>query len=274
MLKVLVLGRSFTGRYLRSHFPAEVAFLGRNESSLPSNFEPDLILDTVPAIHGEDGLLNPLYRDQWMRFAYTPFVHVSSTSVYPMPSVGVLEVDENSVPGSTERCRARLQVEEAVLKVRPDALIVRSGGLYGPGRSLPWMIAEGRSRFFERGNEIISRIHVHDLCRIILEAAKLMAAGNAYFPGFERDLLINGVDPEPSSVRETRDYLVEFFHRSDVREAIRSRGLNPPESLPDIADTSSQRLVRSLYTSQFGPFDYPDYRAGFLDSVLRTEASE
>lgn len=267
--RILCLGRSFTGTYLSREFPVEVRFLSRDTTDFDSNFEPDMILDTVPSVQEGDQILNPLYRTATDHLEI-PYIHVSSTSVYPASTHGILEVDEASASGTTDKCLRRLRVEEAVLQHRPEALILRSGGLYGPGRSLPHFLASGKSRFFERGNEIISRIHVHDLCRIILAAAAKMQASEDHFPGFNRKRLINGVDPNPSSVEETRQYLEQFYTLPEIRKALEKQGLAAPESLPLPPDVPGQRKVCSRYTEQLiGRFRFPDFKSGFMDSMLR-----
>jgi len=273
--RILCLGKSFTGGYLSAEFPVDVQFLGRSEPALDPNFEPDLILDTVPAVHEEGTLQNPLYKRELANFAQVPFVHISSTSVYPSSSDGLLEVDEHSPTGDSESCRRRLDVEEAVLSYRPDALIIRAGGLYGRGRSLPQFLARGRSRFFERGNEIISRIHVHDLCRLVLAAGQRLQDKTAEFYGYERKNLINGVDPNPSTVEETRLFLLEFYKRSDVQKALEREGLVAPADLPSPGEVPGQRKVLSLYAAELiGRFRFPDFRTGFADSILRSESKK
>ncbi|MCB1169543.1 MAG: hypothetical protein KDK25_04380 [Leptospiraceae bacterium] len=288
MKKVLCLGRSFTGRYLKQEFPVEVRFLGRQEVPLEPGWLPDLIVDTIPAIREDSDLLNPFYSEEILRLdelhgrretkqeggafpAVLPYIHVSSTSVYPASSEGLLTVDELSETGESASCRKRLELEEAILKFRPEAAIVRAGGLYGPGRSLPIMIARGKTRFFERGNDIISRIHVHDLCRLILALGEHLIQGSAYFPGYQRTRLINAVDPHPSSVADTRDFLLEMYSEREMQESLARLGLSVPGSLPEPDPVSGQREVRSLYTSDLiGAFRFPDYRSGFRDSISRS----
>ncbi|HBS05978.1 MAG TPA: hypothetical protein DEA96_13505 [Leptospiraceae bacterium] len=267
--RILCLGRSFTGGYLASEFPVKVRFLSRSDSDSLDGFEPDMILDTVPAVEEEGKLQNPLYRTEIASFQ-VPYVHISSTSVYPGSEKGLLEVDELSATGNSEKCMRRLLVEQAILEHRPDALIVRAGGLYGPGRSLPLFLAQGRGRFFERGDEIISRIHVHDLCRIVLAAGARVMDGEGSFPGFQREQLINAVDPNPSSVEETRAYLQEFYQKREIREALQKEGLQAPAEMPAPAKVPGQRLVKSRYAEQLiGRFRFPDFKAGFWDSMLR-----
>lgn len=275
MERILCLGRSFTGSYLASEFPVQVRFLGRKEEPLDSwqdHWSPDLILDTIPAIHEQGQLRNPLYREELQRFPSVPFVHISSTSVYPIPAEGLLEADEMCAPGNSESCRRRLEVEESILKFRPDALILRAGGLYGPGRSLPLFVAQGRTRFFERGDDLISRIHVHDLCRLALAAGEGILEGREW-PGHERSRLINAVDPHPSSVSETRLFLQELYSEPEIRKSLEAMGLQPPDALPEPLGVQGRRLVRSLYTSDLiGRFRFPDYAAGFRDSILRSRS--
>lgn len=269
---------------MQREFPVEVRFLGRQEPALEDGWVPDFIVDTVPAIREENSLLNPFYVEEIHRLddlysrtakdsaslpGSLPYIHISSTSVYPASVEGLLSVDELSPTGETESCRKRLELEEAILRFRPEAAIVRAGGLYGPGRSLPIMIAQGKARFFERGDDVISRVHVHDLCRLVLTLGQQIQDGVS-FPGYQRSNLINAVDPHPSSVSETRLFLLEMYSEMEMQQGLRRLGLLAPTSLPEPAPVPGQREVRSIYAANLiGDFRFPDYRSGFRDSISR-----
>lgn len=230
---------------------------------LPDLFVPDLIVDTIPPVREGGRLLNPLYRDSLDAFPDAVFIHLSSTSVYA--TEGVDSVDELSVPFPDDRGQARLDLEEAILSVRPLAVILRCGGIYGPGRCLPLSLSSGQSRHvsFDE-NRYVARIHVYDLSRLIVAVGRaLLSAGagvrkshaefTSLFPGRQRRNLICAVDPFPSAVSET----LRFIHDE--------WGIAVP-AMPE--GPARGRRVRSLYAGPLlGDFSFPDYRAGFRHAM-------
>jgi hypothetical protein len=262
---VLCLGAGFTTKYLARHFDVEVRFLSRG---LPADlhpfdreetFRPQIIVDSIPPISDGDRLVNPLYRDQWQDLTDAVFIHLSSTSVYDRDTP---LVNEMTPPAPEEpRGKIRLDLEEAVLSIVPDAVIFRCGGIYGPGRCLPLSIAKGQTAHIPTENRYVSRIHVQDLCRLILSAGRLLYEERkkirvsttqtmlpSLLPGYQRRNLLNAVDPAPTPVAETLQFIRERW------------GLSVPVLNPPVTG----RRIESLYTVQFGLFDFPDYRAGFI----------
>ncbi len=251
---MLCLGAGFTTTYLARHFEADVRFLSRDLpddlQALEDGFEPQIIVDSIPPVQ-QGRLLNPLYRERWQGFNRAVLIHLSSTSVYDRETTLINE-ETPPVPADA-RGQGRLDLEEAILAVRADAVIFRCGGIYGPGRCLPLSIANGQTAHVPGDNRYVSRIHVQDLCRLILVVGRRLyeARGDSLpslFPGYGRRNLLLAVDPTPSATADT----LAFIHKT--------WGL----SVPHVDGPVVGRRLQSLYASRLGPFDFPDYRSGFL----------
>ena len=91
-------------------------------------------------------------------------VYVSSTGVYGAQRG---RIDETTPVDAVEpRARARLAAERSYRDI--GATIVRAAGIYGPGRGLHLRVQSGTFRIPGDGANIVSRIHVADLARLIL----------------------------------------------------------------------------------------------------------
>lgn len=275
-MNIICLGASFTGRYLSDNFSDEVNmyFLSRTADNLPVNRytaltpdnyddvvtdgEVDAILDTVPAIMDDGKLVDPPYVYRVRRVLNdnpdAAYVHISTTSVYPTGGT-VEREDELPVydettpadPDSGSRGANRLLLETRIRQFYPDAKIVRAGGLYGPGRCTAERFRDGSYRQSDFNNRVISRIHVHDLCRIVLKL----------FQSETDTRLVNAVDEQPSLNSETYAFIEETLGieiPGDWRKA-------PPEG----------RKVTSLYAKDLlqGSYTYSTYREGFRDCLSR-----
>ena len=271
-MNILCLGASFTGRYLWRNFSDRhrVFFLSRRsrqlaEAGLPA-FSPsqwrrlaaqnrlDAVLDTVPAIacsdSGEEIADPPYLREVEQVFGFNPsarLIHISSTSVYPshLKESDLPGLDENTAARSPRlRPKRRLLLEQRWMREYPDLRLIRSAGIYGPGRCLALRFRQGDFRRAAEGNRIVSRIHVHDLGRLILALAE---AG----PQEPVPTLLHAVDESPLPNREVFEFLEEVL-------GIRIPGnwrQEPPRG----------RKIISLHAKRLlgGAYRYPSYRQGF-----------
>jgi nucleoside-diphosphate-sugar epimerase len=103
-------------------------------------------------------------------------VYLSTTSVYGAQRV----VDATTKPApASERERARMVTEEAVLGGPWSSLVLRPAAIYGPGRGVHVSMARGEFRLEEGAPTPISRIHVDDLARLAVSALGA-SVGGAY----------------------------------------------------------------------------------------------
>jgi len=260
-MKILCLGWSYTGRYLSANFPEqEVFFLSRRSADLETrgflshkendssdSHTYDLILDCVPPEKEELPYRSVV--ESLLSQRRIPYVHISATSVFGENSgeeEELLVFDElSAVCPSDEKGEARVKRELMVREVY-GARIVRSTGIYGPGRCLALQFQSGNFERARSGNRMVSRIHVHDLCRLILAVSS------------QEKPLLHAVDTKPSSNLETFVYLEELL------------GISVPGNWRD--QRVEGRIIRSLYAlSILSIYRFPTYREGFRDCLLRTE---
>ena len=268
-MRILCLGGSYTGRYLASNFAGEAAvtFLTRNPErlraegfsavtagELPSacDIPTSLILDTVPTLR-PDGELRLPYRSALsalMEGASRPvYLHLSTTAVYPSGLTAQRDEDlpthnEDSTPHpESGRAKDRLLLEEAIVDTYSGARILRCGGIYGPGRSLATRFSKGDFSRTATGNRMVTRIHVHDLCRLILSFGRVQTGTRAN--------LVNAVDRRPSCNRETFEYLERLL------------GITVPGNWRNEAPKG--RMVVSKHADGLlgGHYRFPTYREGF-----------
>lgn len=257
-MKLLFAGASYTGRYLARNFGHEVHFLSRGdvrESGLlpfgahgESLSDYDVLVDTVPAL--ESGLAYPeLYA------AAKRLIHLSSTSVFAedfradRPEDLPVFNEESPAAPQTSRGQKRLDLEKEILRVKPDAVILRCGGIYGPDRGLIEHFRQGDFRRADTNNRMVSRIHVHDLSSLILSCAAKSSVPQ----------LVCAVDPHPALNSEVFSFLEQQLE------------ISVPGSWRQ--EKPSGRRVVSLHCGRLIEFRFPSYREGFADTIARLRAA-
>jgi nucleoside-diphosphate-sugar epimerase len=190
----------------------------------------------------------------WLPERTQRFLYVSSTGVYGDAAGQVVDEDSPCRPGR-EGGRACL-AGERLLASHPlgsRTVILRLGGLYGPGRIL-------RAEALRRGEPIdapaaghLNLIHVEDAAAIVILADQKAAAGRVY----------NVVDGHQV---QRADYF---------RELARLLGAPPPRFSPPSADSASARRAqenkivsnRRLMSELAPPLAFPSYREGLAAIV-------
>lgn len=255
---MLCLGSGFTTKYLALHFQTScrVVFLSRSrERLIADNLDPFdegkqnpvLIVDSIPP---DDPALPYFEICRRLVSAGSTYVHISSTSVYggaESDSTEIRTLDETTEPEPDGPGGARrLLREQEIQAAYPRSWILRAGGIYGPGRSLVESFQRGDFRRAASGNRIVSRIHVHDLCRLALALIPPRSHGGEPIPG----RVVNAVDLKPSSNSDVFSFLEELL------------SISIPGDWRNFPPTG--RRVESRYAlSLIGNFTYPDFRSGF-----------
>lgn len=253
-LRLVALGQHVVG--LRRHAGVLPAALNGQSVDL-SLQQPDVPPDTDvvivtiaagnpdPAIYRAayvTGLANLL--DALDGAGVTPrrFLMVSSTAVYDVNDGST--VDENTPANPGAGTDAILLEAEQLLRSRmPSAVLLRLGGIYGPGRErLIDQVRAGRATVAER-SRLSNRIHRDDAAAMIVH---LMLRAKA------PERLYLGVDSTPVPVTEVLSFL--------------AGELGLPE--PAIVETggrrggdkrvSNQRILETGFS-----FSYPGYREGY-----------
>jgi nucleoside-diphosphate-sugar epimerase len=167
--------------------------------------------------------------------------YLSSTAVYAVAETVVTEV--SPVARDSERARLRLEAEASWLAA--GASVVRLPAFYGPDTGLHVSIARGTFRMPGTGSNVVSRVHVDDAARFVLQALSAPA----------RSLLLAG-DDRPAPVAEVASFVCELF---DLPMPKTAEGENIPLSL-----RASRSVDNSATKARYGVrLGYPSYREGY-----------
>lgn len=201
-------------------------------------------------IQGLENALN-VFADETARVIF-----VSSTAVYAQTRGQWVDETSETTPTHFSG-RVLLRAEALLAARRPDAIVLRLGGIYGPGRSrLVEAVRRGEATVFEGDDAFVNRFHRDDCAGALAHLAQLDEPDRVYL----------GVDAEPASRREVLGFIA------------RELGAPPPRTGP-AADRprrraatnkrcSNARLVSSGYVLR-----YPSYREGYR-SLLAGSAAQ
>lgn len=146
-------------------------------------------LGRLPRLGGERDT-NPLPSES--RQTTSRFLYISSTSVYGQTDGDW--VDESSPTEPLEESgRVVLEAERTLRQFRPDAVILRFAGIYGPGRVLRRASLLKGEPVPGDGERFVNLIHVEDGVRAVLAAEANAEPGETYLiaddaPPTRRDL--------------------------------------------------------------------------------------
>ncbi|MGW9402718.1 SDR family oxidoreductase [Arthrobacter sp. NPDC055585] len=193
-------------------------------------------------VDGTANVLNALERD-----GVRPrrILFVSSTAVYGDAGGGWLDEDSPTAPASVTGAVIR-EAEDLLHSRRPDAVVLRLAGIYGPGRTR--LIDQVRSGAADPGpGQLTNRIHRDDAAAAIVHLTTATA---------DPAPLYLGVDDEPVEQRDVLSFLAaelgtELGSAPAPGEAGRStRGGN-------------RRLSNARLRSTGFTFTYPSFREGY-----------
>ncbi|MDJ0357036.1 SDR family oxidoreductase [Paenarthrobacter sp. PH39-S1] len=167
---------------------------------------------------------------------------VSSTAVYGRSGGG--SVDEQTPPEpATATARILREAEELLHAIRPDAVVLRLAGIYGPGRTmLIDQVSSGSARIPE-GPQCTNRIHRDDAAAAIVHLTTAVPSpGTIYL----------GTDDSPAELGDVLTFLAGEL------------GLpQPPVGAAGAAVRASKRCSNALLRATGFNFMYPSYREGY-----------
>lgn len=288
-MEIAILGLGYTGEVLASQLitqghkvlgiARDAARLKGLSSALGTQFEArpadiQTTDDLTKALHGAERVVHlappprdrPVYDDAvyvtrslWR--GCDRLVYGSTTGVYAPPLEADDWVDEDTptAPGGWLG-KNRLTYEQALLDTASAPVYtVRIAGIYGPRRHLLSRIRDHKLRLFKGGPKV-SRIHQHDLARIL--AAMVLHERPPH--------RIIACDEEPTPTLDVAQYVAKLTGVS----------LPPlePESEAALAGSDATKELRlrgkpcrSKYRNDLiGPLVYPTYRDG-LNAILEDE---
>lgn len=233
--------------------------------SLPSTVRGyDWVVDCVSASGGDPREYQQVYVEgiahvlSWLSAAsFEKFVYTSSTSVYGQTDGST--VDETS-PTQPEAWTGKLlaESERVLLKAASEkgfrAVVLRVGGIYGPGRSY-WLdqFQAGTAAVEDGGGRMLNMIHRDDVVGAVVAALLHGTPGRIY----------NAVDDEAVTQLAFFEWLSARldrpFHSSRAGSGVsRKRGMTNKK-------VSNRRLREELGYQ----FKFPTFRAGY-ESILNS----
>jgi nucleoside-diphosphate-sugar epimerase len=174
------------------------------------------------------------------------FVYVGSSSVYGQTDGGW--VDETSVTEPQEESgRIVLEAEQVLRAARPDAIVLRFAGIYGPGRLLRKQTILAGEPIVGDADKWLNLIHVDDGVSAVIAACERGEPGSVY----------NVCDDRP--VRR-RDFYRELARRLQANEP---RFELPPAGAPTPPHERANRRIRNARLKELDVvLRFPDYVAG------------
>jgi nucleoside-diphosphate-sugar epimerase len=174
------------------------------------------------------------------------FIYISSTSVYGQRDGAW--VDEAAATDPTEESGQILVACEQLLRQqRPDAIILRFAGIYGPNRVI-------RRASIERGEVLatdpehwLNLIHVADGATIVTQAATRGVPGTTY----------NVADGHPVTRRDFYTTMATFLHAPP-----------PTFQTPTTSDGNNRRISNRTLVAELAPtLRFPTYVEGLRDAI-------
>ena len=275
-MRVLIAGCGYTGCALGERLTAEghtVFGLRRNPEALPPGIRPvtaDLAspdpLDALPrgldhVVHAvsPDGSGDDAYRASYVDGLRNLLrilsargerprrvIFVSSTRVYAQRRGEWVDESSPTEPqGYAARCL--LEGERLALCGPFPSVVLRAGGIYGPGRTGAIQRALGGTPY-DGPPVYTNRVHRDDLAGILRHLMFLPNPEPVYL----------GVDHEPADRRVVFDWLASYLRLQNLPKAGSTRSRSGTNKR-----CSNARLVASGYD-----FQYPTFREGFA-GILR-----
>ena len=280
-MRVLIAGCGYVGCELARRLVAEghqVWGLRRNPEALPDGVEPVAadLLDPELARHlppaefvvyaaASDGGTPEAYRAiyvEGVRNTLTAlqeregppverFIFVSSTGVYGDTGGNWVDEESTTEPDSFRGSEV-LEGEEVALAAPFPSLVLRLGGIYGPGRNrLLRMVVQGRARCPGDGPIWSNRIHRDDAARALEHLLTIPDPHSVYL----------GIDDEPTPLCQVYREVAAMLDAPEPQV--------DPEKGRDRSNKrcSNRRLRESGFT-----FLYPSFREGYGEMIAAGEA--
>lgn len=193
-----------------------------------------------------DGLRNVLDALDEAGAADARVLFVSSTAVYDVDDGSVVD-EATAATGASPTAEVILEAEALLHERRPDGIVFRLGGIYGPGRErLIEQVRGGEARSAEPAGSSphTNRIHRDDAAAAIVHLTTT--------PGVTDDLYV-GVDDEPSRLDDVLAFVAGEL------------GLPVPPSAPPRGRQAGgdKRLSNARLRGTGFTFAYPTHRDGY-----------
>jgi len=177
-------------------------------------------------------------------------IYISSTSVYGQTDGSLVDELAETVP-LEDSGRTVLEAERTLRASRPDAIILRFAGIYGPDRLLRKAAILAGKPFVGDAEKWLNLIHVDDGCRAVQLAETSATPGSTY----------NIADDTPVTRRQFYTRLVEALSSGPARFEP-----HPPGQVP--TREANRRISNAKAKRELGfvPM-FPSYIEGLANAV-------
>jgi nucleoside-diphosphate-sugar epimerase len=192
---------------------------------------------------------------QWLKTAGTQsVVFISSTGVYRQTNGEWVSENDADTPQNIAT-NILLEAEQNISEAGPAVAILRSSGIYGPGRGhLFRQFTNGTAAIEGDGKRFLNMVHLDDLVEAIILALDRVGRRGVY----------NITDDEPVTQLEFFKWLSEITGRP-----IPPFGPEPDSSTRKRSITN-KRVSNKLFKETFGfKYNYPTFREGITEELNR-----
>jgi nucleoside-diphosphate-sugar epimerase len=233
-------------------------------------FDPDLlsilqtsniILSTVPPEQNIDPVLRQYRNIIAQEKSLTLWIgYLSSTNVYGNHQGAWVDETMPCNP-SNQKARDRLEIEKQWLNLYDSfnlpVHVFRLSGIYGPGRNCLEDILLGKDFTIVKENHYFSRIHIEDICQLILNSINYPTPGEIY----------NISDNEPMPLHVVQQFGAKILGKDKLKEIMEEKA-KISESFKrffmDNKKVNGQKIIKQLGVNLI----YPDYLSGLLHGCL------
>jgi dTDP-D-glucose 4,6-dehydratase len=283
MNKVTIFGHGYVSRFLIETFSRlgwtivctsrkiDIGMPIKNENlTLINFFDPalssilqssNIILSTVPPEKNVDPVLYE-YQDiiaqkkslvQWIGY-------LSSTSVYGNHEGSWIDETTPCNP-SNEKARCRLEIEREWLNIYESfnlpVHVFRLSGIYGPGRNCLEDIIKGKDFTIVKKDHYFSRIHIEDICQLILKSINYPTPGEIY----------NISDNEPAPLHVVQQFGAKILGKYELKEIMEEKAKiseDLKKFFMDNKKVNSKKIIKKLGVNLI----YPNYQYGLSKGCL------
>ena len=192
---------------------------------------------------------------QWLKTVdHTSVVYISSTSVYQQTNGEWVSENDTDTPQNITT-KLLLEAEQNISEAGPEVAILRSSGIYGPGRGhLFRQFMSGNATIECDGSRYMNMVHRDDLAEAIILALKLVGCRGIY----------NITDDEPLTQLEFFKWLSETTGHPMPPFAPR------PNPATRKRSTANKRVSNKLFKEVFGfKYNHPTFREGHTKELDR-----
>lgn len=282
MNKVTIFGHGYVSRFLTKTFnhlgwtivctsrKIETGMPIQNDNLMLINFfDPTLpsilqssnvILSTIPpSENGIDPVLHK-YSDIIAKAVLQWVGYLSSTNVYGNHNSTWIDETTPCNP-SHEKARHRLGIERQWLNlydsVNLPVHVFRLSGIYGPGRNCLEDILMGKDFTIVKKNHYFSRIHIEDICGLILASINCPTPGEIY----------NISDGEPAPLHRVQQFGAKILEKDKLKEILEEKAVLSEQFkmfFKDNKKVNGEKILKKLGMSLI----YPHYRIGLFKGCL------